>query len=30
MEKMSAHSVADLVRMVERLGLQAAPESTRG
>ncbi len=30
MEKMSASSVADLVRMVERLGLQAAPESTRG
>jgi FixJ family two-component response regulator/signal transduction histidine kinase len=30
MEKMSADSVADLVRMAERLGLHAAPEATRG
>jgi len=29
MEKMRASSVADLVRMVERLGLERAPESTR-
>jgi FixJ family two-component response regulator/signal transduction histidine kinase len=29
MEKMSAGSVADLVRMSERLGLQPAPESAR-
>jgi len=29
MEKMRADSVADLVRMVERLGLQPAPESAR-